>query len=260
MKNKTWWVIGAILAIGFLWLILEHAVSWLILGILVLIGAGFEYWRKEKNIFIGLLISGIVLIAGSSFIMIDQHLTAVGEAKVAKIDKKRIAKANDLADGLNNDSQKTDFSKASSAANKVKNKKIRKEIKTAISNDKQNWIDSRKPLKKAVAISSISSGKKTTKAKLSKNQKFLRHINKLNKGTAQYAKFDSKSHTVTWIGYDNWNNLSHSDLQKSMDILETITNKSATEYNIRSPKIIAKTPSGAVIAKAAIGQDLAFTN
>lgn len=256
MKNKgCWWIIGAILAISVVIAIFEHAISWLILGILVLFGSGFEYWRKEKNTFIVLLIIGIILVAGSSYIMIGQHLTEVDEAKAAKIDKKRIAKADDLTNGLSNDSKKEDFVKANSAANKVINKKTRKEIKAAISEDKQNWVDSRKPVKR-IATSSSSSQKNQK----SKNQKFLKNLNKLNKGTAQYAKFDVKTNTVTWIGYDNWNNLSHSDLQKSMDILETITNKSATEYNIRSPKIIAKTPSGAVIAKAAIGQDLAFTN
>lgn len=260
MKDKFWWIIGIIFVGGILMTIFEHVVSWLILGVISLLWATWEFFKnQQKKFWIILLVAGLVFVAGSSTIMVGQHLTAVAAQKAAKVDKRNIAKANNLTNRLNNDSKKSAFKKASSAASKVTNKKKRSEIKATITEDKQNWIDSRKPIAKASTTSS-SDDSSSNKPKLTNNQKFVNHINKLNKGTAQYARYNSSTDTVTWTGYDNWKSLSHSDLKKSMDILETITNKSVNIYKISSPKIIVKTPSGTIIAKSSIGQNLQFTS
>ncbi len=208
---------------------------------------------KNKKTMIGLIIIAIILIGGNSIISGARHISAEKNEKITKVDKKAISRASSFADQLNNDSKKSDFSKATKMANKIKNKKSRKEIKKSIAENKKYWIADKKPIKKEAALTDSSQ-----RNKQSKNKKFLNHLNNLNKGTAQYAKFNVKTNTVTWTGYDNWTSLSHSDLKKSMDILETITNKSAIKFNIYNPTVIVKTPNGTEIAKASDGENLRF--
>lgn len=74
-------------------------------------------------------------------------------------------------------------------------------------------------------------------------------LNSLNKGTAEYAKYDKSTNTVTWTGFDDWANWSDNELQKSMDILQTITYRYESKYNILNVKIIVQLADGTQIAK-----------
>lgn len=79
--------------------------------------------------------------------------------------------------------------------------------------------------------------------------KFENKLNKLNKGSAQSAEYDPASKTVTWTGYDDWKTWSDSDLQKTMDILQTITYQTATKYDLQNVLIVVQTEDGTVIAR-----------
>jgi hypothetical protein len=90
-------------------------------------------------------------------------------------------------------------------------------------------------------------------------QKYQKKLNSLNGGTAEWATYDQGSNTVTWIGYDAWSSYSHSDLQKAMDLLQTMTYRQSVNYNIQNPNIVVKTESGHIIATASNGSDLSFS-
>jgi hypothetical protein len=114
--------------------------------------------------------------------------------------------------------------------------------------------DSRKLKENSSTSVSTSSSSTETPA-----QKYQKKLNSLNGGTAEWATYDQGSNTVTWIGYDAWSNYSHSDLQKAMDLLQTMTYRQSVNYNIQNPNIVVKTESGHIIATASNGSDLSFS-
>ena len=96
---------------------------------------------------------------------------------------------------------------------------------------------------------------------LSKNAKsYLKKVNKLTEGTAQFATYDEDMNELTYVGYDSWFDYSHSDLQSMMDILETIANRQAVAHNIHNPSIEVKLPDGTLIAESDGIDDIEFVN
>ena len=96
---------------------------------------------------------------------------------------------------------------------------------------------------------------------LSKNAKsYLKKVNKLTEGTAQFATYDEDINELTYIGFDSWSDYSHSDLQSMMDILETVANRQAVVHNIHNPLIEVKLPDGTLIAQNDGNDDIEFVN
>lgn len=79
--------------------------------------------------------------------------------------------------------------------------------------------------------------------------KYQAKLNSLNKGTAESASYDASTNTVTWIGFDDWKTWSDSELQKSMDLLQTMTLRQESNYDISNVHIVVQLPDGTVIAK-----------
>lgn len=85
-------------------------------------------------------------------------------------------------------------------------------------------------------------------------------VNSLLKGTAQYATYDKSTNTLTYVGYDDWENYSHSDLRDAMDILETIANRQAVVFDMNNPAIQVQLPNGTIIATSDGTDDIEFSN
>ena len=85
-------------------------------------------------------------------------------------------------------------------------------------------------------------------------------VNSLLKGTAQYATYDKSTNTLTYVGYDDWANYSHSDLRDAMDILETIANRQAVVFDMNNPAIQVQLPNGTIIATSDGTDDIEFSN
>lgn len=98
--------------------------------------------------------------------------------------------------------------------------------------------------KAAASYAQSSKIKKQTAAK-----KFENKLNSLNKGTAESVTYNSKTNTVTWIGFDDWKSWSKSELQKPMDLLQAMTLRQEVNYGISSVHIIVQFEDGTVIAK-----------
>lgn len=102
---------------------------------------------------------------------------------------------------------------------------------------------------------SIDQAKASSRAESSSNKsatnatKYQAKLNSLNKGTAESASYDASTNTVTWIGFDDWKTWSDSELQKSMDLLQTMTLRQESNYDISSVHIVVQLPNGTVIAK-----------
>jgi hypothetical protein len=127
------------------------------------------------------------------------------------------------------------------------NLKVNSETATYIANlnSKNSSSPSNKPSSSSSSIKSLG-------------QQFESKMNSLNGGTAEYATYNQSTNTVTWIGFSTWNSYSDSDLHKMMDILQTITYRQATKFNIQNPNIVVKTDNGTLIANASNGSDLHF--
>ena len=96
---------------------------------------------------------------------------------------------------------------------------------------------------------------------LSKNAKsYLKKVNKLSEGSAQFATYDEDMNELTYVGFDAWSDYSHSDLQSMMDILETVANRQAFAHNIDNPSIEVKLPDGTLIAESDGSDDIEFVN
>ena len=109
--------------------------------------------------------------------------------------------------------------------------------------------------------SQSSANKLSQSTPLSKNAKsYLKKVNKLSEGTAQFATYDEDMNELTYVGYDSWFDYSHSDLQSMMDILETIANRQAVAHNIHNPSIEVKLPDGTLIAESDGIDDIEFVN
>lgn len=102
---------------------------------------------------------------------------------------------------------------------------------------------------------SIDQAKASSRAESSSNKsatnatKYQAKLNSLNKGTAESASYDASTNTVTWIGFDDWKTWSDSELQKSMDLLQTMTLRQESNYDISNVHIVVQLPDGTVIAK-----------
>lgn len=79
--------------------------------------------------------------------------------------------------------------------------------------------------------------------------KYQAKLNSLNKGTAESVNYDASTNTVTWVGFDDWKTWSDSELQKSMDLLQTMTLRQETNYGISNVHIVVQLPDGTAIAK-----------
>lgn len=106
-----------------------------------------------------------------------------------------------------------------------------------------------KPSGKAVSSSDSSTSSTSSSSDISAAKKFENKLNSLNKGTAESVTYNSKTNTVTWIGFDDWKSWSKSELQKPMDLLQAMTLRQEVNYGISSVHIIVQFEDGTVIAK-----------
>jgi hypothetical protein len=98
-------------------------------------------------------------------------------------------------------------------------------------------------------------------AKTKKYKKYEDKLNDLNGGAAQWCKYDPSTNTVTWTGYADWKNWTHSQLQKSLDILQAMTYNQEHRFGLTNIKIVVERPDGTVVAKTTdINMDLQFVN
>jgi hypothetical protein len=110
-----------------------------------------------------------------------------------------------------------------------------------------NYLNSKKiESSNSSSSSSISSSEQSS---VSNGPSYENKLNKLNKGTAEYATYDSSTNTVTWTGYDDWSNWSNEDLERTLDILQSLTMRQETKYGINNVHIVVQLPDGTVIAK-----------
>lgn len=108
-------------------------------------------------------------------------------------------------------------------------------------------------------ITSSESSSSSSSSSESSEESYEDKINSLNKGSAQYAKYDSSTNTVTWVGYDDWATWKNEELQNIMDILETISNRQAVKYGLHNPAIKVVLPDGTLIAESDGTNDIEFT-
>lgn len=97
------------------------------------------------------------------------------------------------------------------------------------------------PKVKAKSKSKAKPKKKTVKPKISKAEKngkaYEKAINKLNRGTVEYAKYDYKKNVLTYVGYDDMLTWKHSEFRKALPILETWALRMAPKYHIYTGKL-----------------------
>lgn len=176
----------------------------------------------------------------------------VQNKKLSKLEEAKNAVAglytSNKMKNINAKTEKDDISKAKAKVDRLHSGYQKDKYLSYISKAK-------KQLKHEYDFSDSSS---SSSFKKSNEEKFQEKINSLNKGTAQSAIYDKNSKTVTWVGYDAWENYSDSDLQKMMDILQAITYRQSARYNVQNINIVVKTPDGNVIATASNGSDLKF--
>jgi hypothetical protein len=179
----------------------------------------------------------------------------VQNKKPSKLEKARNAVTglytSNKMKNINAGTEKNDISKAKAKVDQLHSGYQKDKYLSYISKAK-------KQLKHEYDFSDSSSSSSSSSVKKSNEEKFQEKINSLNKGTAQSATYDKNSKTVTWVGYDAWESYSDSDLQKTMDILQTITYRQSARYNVQNINIVVKTPDGNVIATASNGSDLNF--
>lgn len=122
-----------------------------------------------------------------------------------------------------------------------------------------NYLNSKN--EKPSDSSSSSSVSSSKPSETDDGSSYENKLNKLNKGTAEYATYDSSTNTVTWTGYDDWSNWNKKDLERILDILQTMTTRQESNYGISNVHIVVQLPSGNTIAKNTDNdEDLQITN
>uniref|UniRef100_UPI00403F5F0D hypothetical protein n=1 Tax=Lentilactobacillus hilgardii TaxID=1588 RepID=UPI00403F5F0D len=105
---------------------------------------------------------------------------------------------------------------------------------------------------------SKDNNKRISKAKnINLSKLYEKKLSSLGEGTAEYAKYNKNTNTVTWVGYQYWKKWKKHSLQPIIEILQTITERQEVNYGIKDVHIIVKLPDGTVVAKnSSINMDL----
>lgn len=103
--------------------------------------------------------------------------------------------------------------------------------------------------------------KNTPKKKINKYDKYTKQLNGyVNRGNATDVSYDQTGNTVTWTGFEAWEDYSHNDLEPLITLLQAVTLRRADANNVETPNIKIILPNGQQIAHRDVGNEMKFDN
>lgn len=103
--------------------------------------------------------------------------------------------------------------------------------------------------------------KNTSKKKVNKYDKYTKQLNSyVNRGNATDVSYDQTGNTVTWTGFEAWEDYSYNDLEPLITLLQAVTLRRADANNVETPNIKIILPNGQQIAHRDVGNEMKFDN